>query len=154
MQLDTDQFKRLTQALTPLSAALGTTLTPEPDGQCVLRFEGPVDVIMSAVPDTELLILRSPLRPAIRGDDACLRNALEINATELPPGYFIGIDPLAEELRLIRYAAFIEAAELPRVVAEIVDMVPNLRLALGADRSQPQPHPAAPLPRNAWTISG
>lgn len=158
MQLNQDALQRATEALVPLGNALGTTLTPEPDGQCALRFDGPIDVILSAEPEAELFVLRSPVLITATAGEAQLRKALTMNAMELPLGYFLGVDPHAEELRLMRFTPYAEAEILPGIVAEILDMVPRLRLEFGdaaiSAAASPAPASVPPMSLPVFTIRG
>jgi hypothetical protein len=118
------------QLLSALSDALGQPIDIDEEDECVLEFEGPVEVVLAQAPDAEVLSFRSALTGAGQPlEPELLRRALAFNYTSMPPGCSIALDDTAPQLVLV---ALVDAERtspdaLLSVLSGFVELVPQLR---------------------------
>jgi hypothetical protein len=123
--------------LAGLGAALGQALTLDDRGQCMLGFDGDVDVILAA--DAERLSWRSPL---IEATSERANISLQLNYGRLPSSLSIALDKSSNVLTLFgsANADSLTADILIAKVAELVAYLPEIRGRLdGSDATKVQP---------------
>jgi hypothetical protein len=129
--------------LVALSDALGQPIDVDDQDECVLVFDGPVDVVLAQAPGTQVLSLRSalttagwPIGPRL------LQEALALNYTSMPAGCAIALDDTAPQLVLL--AAVDAERTLPdallSLLADFVALVPQLRESFEALRGAADRH--------------
>ena len=116
-----------------LSGALGRPIEWDGQSECVLDFDGDIEVVLAAVPETDLLGARAPL--TFEGDavsPAMLRAALESNYSRFAPGFAIALEPGTGQLVLIAALppAMVTQEGLTDLLAALLQIVPHLRMQL------------------------
>jgi hypothetical protein len=126
--------------LAGLSAALGQSLTRDRTGQCVLLFEGDVEVVLAATEGG--ITVRSALLALTPGSAAM---ALEMNYGQLPPRLWVALDRRSGLLVLFTLVETgqLTADTLVSLVAETVGLVPQLRAHFAGNEAAPV---RAPMP--------
>jgi hypothetical protein len=123
--------------LTGMEAALGQPLALDDSGQCVLLFDGDVEIVISVA--AQQVMLRATLLPST-ADRAVA--ALALNYGRLPLRMSVALDPPSNLLVLFASAAegMLAGEELVSLVAEMVGLVPQLRSSLQPDKAEAGPH--------------
>jgi hypothetical protein len=123
-------YSPASQLLTALSGASGQQIDIDDQDECVLSFEGQIDVVLAQAPGTQVLSLRSALTPpGWPIGPALMRGALALNYTSMPAGCAIALEDTASQLVLL---ALVDAERtlpdaLLSLLAEFVEIVPRLR---------------------------
>jgi hypothetical protein len=126
-QDDREGLDLVRMLLGEVSAALGGPLGLDEAGQCVLGFEGNVEVLLAVDDEGALLSLSSELGVA-RNEAAC-QAALTMNYGGLPPRLSIALEPASGQLALfcLLAVAGVTTEELLELLAEFVTLRAAIR---------------------------
>lgn len=120
----------VSQLLSALSQSLGYVIAMGEREECVLEFDGPIEVVLSRAQHPSLLSVRSELTPAGQPIDAMLmRLALALNFTHMPAGCAIALDEARQCLALV---ATIDAdacapEQFLLMLSGFIELAPQLR---------------------------
>ena len=113
-----------------LADAIGQPVSIDERNECVIEFDGPVDVVIAQAQDPDVLSVRSAITPLGEPLPAeLLEEVLALNFTNMPPGYAIALDGSSAQLMLL---ALVDAQHTSRdhflsLVAGLLELVPALR---------------------------
>lgn len=127
-----------------LSSALNRPVEWDGTGECTLEFEGNVDVTFTAMPQAELMVVRSSVTFEEQTlTSGALRLALTLNYAQLPPGYTLAMDDATGQFALL--AVLHDRQSMSEDLLALLDgfqvLVPQLRALLAAPDFVPQNRP-------------
>ncbi|MRD48880.1 CesT family type III secretion system chaperone [Caenimonas koreensis] len=117
------------QLVSALSDALGQPVGIDDGDECVIEFDGDVQVVLAQTASAQVLSLRSDISAAGAADPRLMQWALELNYTSMLPGCAIASDDAAQQLVLVALvdADFVSSDQLLSLLAGFVQLVPQLR---------------------------
>lgn len=131
----------LSNLLGALSEAIAQSIDIDEREECVLEFEGAVEVVLAQARDGHVLSFRSPVTPAGQPlEIARLHQALAFNYTRMhtsmPLGCAIALDEASSQLLLV---GMVDADRTPAedflsVLSQVIELVPPLRESFDAPR--------------------
>ncbi|MBC7603637.1 MAG: type III secretion system chaperone [Ramlibacter sp.] len=135
-----------TQLVCALAEALGQPVDIDDNDECVLEFEGLVDVVLAQTVNSQVLSLRSAISQASPLEPQLMQWALALNFTSMLPGCAIAFDDAEKQLALVALidADHVSPDHFLSLLAGFVAMVPQLREQ--CETLAEHPDPAAGYP--------
>lgn len=115
--------------MSALSEALGQPVGIDDGDECVLEFDGAVEVVLAQTASAQVLSLRSAISEQGPHDLTLMQWALALNFTTMLPGCALAFDEVTQQLELVSLvdASHVSPDQFLSILDGFVTMIPQLR---------------------------